>query len=163
MVFYQPTPVRHILHMIRMCALTAADVLVDLGSGLGHVPILVSLLSQARAVGVEVDSAYVATARECARGIGLNRVQFVRQNALDADLSFATAFYLYTPFTGVMLEEALSRLRQLSARRPIRICTFGPCTQVLAREPWLATDATPEADRIVLFHAHTPSHHKTDH
>jgi hypothetical protein len=35
MVFYQPTPARHIFSLIGITALTATDVLVDLGSGLG--------------------------------------------------------------------------------------------------------------------------------
>ena len=36
MVFYQPTPARHIFDLIRRIALNERDVLVDLGSGLGR-------------------------------------------------------------------------------------------------------------------------------
>jgi hypothetical protein len=42
MVPYQPTPVRHILHLIAAAMVAEDDVFVDLGSGLGHVPLLVS-------------------------------------------------------------------------------------------------------------------------
>jgi hypothetical protein len=154
MVFYQPTPARHILQMLRLCALTQADTLIDLGSGLGHVPILASLLSEARAIGIELESAYIATARDCARTLNLRRATFLQQNAADADLSTGTAFYLYTPFTGVTLQTVLDNLRQQSRNRHIRICTFGPCTQIVAQESWLkAADATIAADRIALFHA----------
>src|SRR5579863_451361 len=51
MVFYQPTPARHILQLIRLSALSASDTLVDLGSGLGHVPILASILTGAHCIG----------------------------------------------------------------------------------------------------------------
>jgi Methyltransferase domain len=151
MVFYQPTPARHILHMLRLCALCAADVLVDLGSGLGHVPILAALLTPARCVGIEMEPAYIATARACARGLGVSRAEFLEQDARAADLSTGTVFYLYTPFTGSILANVLSGLRQQSAQRVLRICTFGPCTQTVAREPWLTAHATPEASRITLF------------
>jgi hypothetical protein len=154
MVFYQPTPARHILHMLRLCALTATDTLIDLGSGLGHVPILASLLTEARTIGIELESAYVATAHECAHNLNLRRAEFIRQDAREADLSAATVFYLYTPFTGSILEAVLHRLREQGAHRPIRICAFGPCTQRIAQEPWLkAADASTAADRIALFRA----------
>jgi hypothetical protein len=158
MVFYQPTPARHILHMLRLCALTHADTLIDLGSGLGHVPILASLLTPARAIGIELEPAYIATARECARSLNLHRAAFIQQNAIDADLSAGTVFYLYTPFTGSILDAVLHKLREQSAHRTIRICTFGPCTQTVAQEPWLTasdaiTDATTAAGRIALFRA----------
>jgi hypothetical protein len=152
MVFYQPTPARHILQMLRLCALSAGDVLVDLGSGLGHVPILAALLTRARCVGIELEPTYIATARACACSLGLSRAEFQQQDARAADISTGTVFYLYTPFTGSILESVLRRLQQESRQRVLRICTFGPCTLTVAREPWLTAHATPEADRITLFH-----------
>ena len=67
MVFYQPTPARHILHLITASAFSQGDVFVDLGSGLGHVALLASMLTGVRSLGIEVDPAYVASAQECAR------------------------------------------------------------------------------------------------
>jgi len=153
MVFYQPTPARHILYMLDLCALTKEDTLVDLGSGLGHVPILASLLTPARCIGIELEPAYIATARECARSLGLSRAEFVRQDAREADLSAATVVYLYTPFTGSILETVLRQLRERSAHRALRICTFGPCTEIVAKEPWLTRDTAISPDRIALFRA----------
>src|SRR5205085_7246827 len=43
MVFYEWTPARHIFDLIDRTALSEHDVLVDLGSGLGHVPLLASI------------------------------------------------------------------------------------------------------------------------
>jgi hypothetical protein len=151
MVFYQPTPARHIFSLIGMTTLTATDVLVDLGSGLGHVPLLVSICTRAHSIGIELQEAYVECARRSAHRLNLNKVTFVRQDARAADLSSGTVFYLYTPFTGSILSAVLNLLRREAANRQIRICTFGPCTTVVAEERWLEAAATPEADRIALF------------
>jgi hypothetical protein len=150
-VFYQPTPVRHILQMIEVSGLSEADVLVDLGSGLGHVPLLASILTRARSIGIEAEAAYVASARECAESLGLSPVTFVQQDARDADLSTGTVFYLYTPFTGALLQSVLDKLRKEGGKRDIRVCTLGPCTLVVAKEPWLRESAPPNADRIACF------------
>src|SRR5580692_1368351 len=107
----QPTPVRHILHLIAACALSQENVFVDLGSGLGHVPVLVSMLTGARSLGIEVEAAYVASAQQCAQSLRLSRVHFIARDARIADLSAGSVFYLYSPFTGSILTEVLNRLR----------------------------------------------------
>jgi hypothetical protein len=151
MVFYQPTPARHIFGLIGLTALTATDVFVDLGSGLGHVPLLVSICTPARSVGIELEAAYVERARQCAQRLNLNRVTFLQQDARAADLSIGTVFYLHTPFTGSILRRVLNLLRREAASRRIRICTYGPCTPVIAEEPWLEAAVAPETHRITLF------------
>ena len=151
MVFYQPTPVRHLMAMIAASGLSEKDVLVDLGSGMGHVPMLASMLSGARCVGVELDGAYVARAREGAVALGLDRVEFVEGDARGADYSEGTVFYLYTPFTGSVLREVLEKLRAEGERRAIRVCTLGPCAEVVAGERWLEACGVVEAGRVVVF------------
>lgn len=156
MVFYQPTPVRHILDMIQLSGLGQEDVLVDVGSGLGHVPMLASILSGARAIGIEVDPVYVRCARECAAGLGLELVTFAEADARDADLSAGTVFHLYTPFTGGMLRAVLERLRDEGERRAIRVCTLGPCAEVVAEEPWLQAATAVDGDRVSCFRSVNP-------
>jgi hypothetical protein len=151
MVFYQPTPVRHILHLIAATALAEDDVFVDLGSGLGHVPLLVSMVTGARSLGIEVQAAYVASARECAQRLHLSRVRFIPQDAREADLSSGTVFYLYSPFNGSILTDVLSALRMESTRRSIKICSLGPCTRTVANETWLKASALRDAGRITVF------------
>ncbi|WP_263354612.1 methyltransferase domain-containing protein [Acidicapsa acidisoli] len=151
MMFYQPTPVRHILRLLSASALSETDILVDLGSGLGHVPLLASILTGARSFGIEVEGSYVASARECAQNLCLSRVQFVEQDAQAADLSKGTVFYLYSPFTGSILTNVLDKLRNESAARPIRICTLGPCASIVAKEPWLKASTLPDGEKITLF------------
>jgi Methyltransferase domain len=151
MVFYQPTPARHIFRLIDMTGMTGTDVLVDLGSGLGHVPLLVSLCTGASSIGIELEAAYVKRARQCAQRLNLNKVTFLHQDARAADLSIGTVFYLHTPFTGSILSRVLDLLRREAATRRIRICSYGPCTSVIADEPWLEAAETPETHRIALF------------
>jgi hypothetical protein len=150
-VFYQPTPARHIFRLIEQAALTATDVLVDLGSGLGHVSLLVSICTDACSIGIELESSYVERARQCAQKLNLDRVRFIQQDARAADLSSGTVFYLYTPFTGSMMSRVLNLLRHEAATRRIRICSYGPCTSVIAEEPWIEATATPEPHRVAVF------------
>ncbi|SEJ50753.1 hypothetical protein [Frateuria terrea] len=156
MVFYQPTPARHVLDMLARSALGPRDVLVDLGSGLGHVPMLAALCTGARAVGVEWQPAYVACARRAARALGLDGVHFVAADARDADLSEGTLFFLYTPFGGNLLRGVLDALHAQAIRRPIRLCTFGPCSRIVAGETWLRADGPLAPDRAVVFDAVVP-------
>jgi hypothetical protein len=151
MVFYQPTPARHIFALTAVGAISESDVLVDLGSGLGHVPLLVSVCTSARGIGIEVEPGYVACARRCAEGLNLSRVSFLEADARDADFSNGTVFYLYTPFSGSILRAVMNSLRKQAAVRAIKICTFGPCTPAIAEEPWLEAMTTPETDRITVF------------
>lgn len=151
MVFYQPTPARHIFDLIDRTALTESDVLVDLGSGLGHVPLLASICTSARSIGIELESAYIDCARHSARGLNLDHVTFLKQDARTADLSSGTVFYLYTPFIGAILRSVLDSLQREASRRQIRICTFGPCTPIIAQEQWLEASGPLYTDRIAVF------------
>jgi hypothetical protein len=151
MVFYQPTPARHVFDLLDRAALDEEDVLVDLGSGLGHVVLLTAIFCAARSVGIEWQPAYVDTARRSAADLNLSRATFVHSDVRSADLSSGTVFYLYTPFTGAILRDVLAALRKESTRRAIRLCTFGPCTQALAAQTWLRPSAPLADDRIAIF------------
>ncbi|HEX7111204.1 MAG TPA: class I SAM-dependent methyltransferase [Mizugakiibacter sp.] len=151
MVFYQPTPARHVFALVERAALSERDVLVDLGAGLGHVPLLAAICSGARGIGIEREAAYVASARRCAAALNLANVAFIEQDARDADLTEGTVFYLYTPFAGAILRRVLDALRHEAERRAVRVCTFGPCTPVVAEEPWLMADGATRTDTLALF------------
>lgn len=156
MVFYQPTPARHIFDLLERIALTKEDVLIDIGSGLGHVPMLTSIWTNASSVGVELEPAYVACARRTAESLNLKRATFIQQDALTADFVSGTVFYLYTPFTGTMLRTTLDLLRREANTRTIRICTFGSCTQTIAAESWLEIVGDAGRDRISIFQSYFP-------
>lgn len=151
MVFYQPTPARHIFDLIARLRLDAHDLLIDLGAGLGHLPLVVAACTPSRSLGVELEAAYVEIARRSARGLNLDRAGFIQADARAADLSAGTVFYLYTPFTGSVLRSVLDTLRGIALARAIRVCTLGPCTAMIAAEPWLRSDEDLRGDRIVLW------------
>ena len=151
MVFYQSTPARHIFDLIHRTALKENDVLIDLGSGLGHVPLLASICTRARSIGVELEPVYVDCARQSAEMLNLKNVTFIQQDARAAKLTDGTVFYMYTPFTGNMLRAVLDSLQREGDRRDIRICTFGPCTATVADEDWLEVVGVPQADRVSIF------------
>lgn len=151
MVAYQPTPARHVFDLIERIQLDGRDVLVDIGSGLGHVAMLASICSDASSLGIEMEGAYVDCAQRSAQSLQLPRVNFIRQDARAADYSSGTVFYLYTPFTGTILRTVLDLLREQAARRDIRLCTYGPCTLAIAREPWLEVIDPAGAGRAAIF------------
>jgi hypothetical protein len=150
MVAYQPTPARHLVDLIRRSCLNAQDVFIDLGSGLGHVALLVAACTNAQTVGIEIEPAYVEAARRCAAELHLTQATFLAQDVREADLSSGTVFYLYTPFRGAILRAVLHRLRAKANERAIRVCTFGPCTPIVAAESWLALDAA-QSGHVSVF------------
>jgi tRNA A58 N-methylase Trm61 len=153
MVAYQPTPGRAILSLLERADIQAHDVLVDLGSGLGWVVILVALLSEARTVGIEFEPTYCEYARSCARALNVSRAEFVHADARETSLANGTVFFLYTPFRGEMLQQVLRRLRAEAEQRPIRVCTYGPCTPLVATADWLAPRDPHDfrEDEVVVF------------
>jgi hypothetical protein len=157
MVFYQPTPARHIFDFIARARITERDVMIDLGSGLGHVPLLVSICTDARGVGIEVEPGYADCARQSASELNLSNVTFLRQDARDADLSSGTVFFLYTPFVGGILRDVLGELRRVASDHDLRVCTFGPCTEAVGKEPWLERVGDVETGRIAVFRSANPA------
>lgn len=151
MVFYQPTPVRHVFDLVERAGITGDDVFVDLGSGLGHVPMLVSLLTGAHCIGVEREPVYADLASRSAASLRLDKVSFEAQDVRAADFSLGTAFYLYTPFTGAILRGVLDALHREAERRAIQVITFGPCTNIVGSESWLAPVGSCDANRIAVF------------
>lgn len=155
-VFYQPTPARSALELLSLAQLGPRDVVLDCGSGLGHVALLGAIASDARFVGVEREPAYVRVARECVRSLSLARVSFVCGDILDASMDEATVIYLFTPCTGALLDRVIQRIRQQSERRPLRVASLGPASFALAAERWLRPLVAVSAARIALFDAGTP-------
>ena len=153
MVFYQPTPTRHIFDLFDRAELSDSDVLVDIGSGLGHVPMLTAIHTGACGVGVEVEPVYVECARRAARMLNLERATFIAGDARTVSLDSGTVFYLYTPFSGSMLRTMLDLLREEGRKRDIRLCTLGPVTATVAAESWLDPKDESSPNRVAIFHS----------
>ncbi|MDB5144959.1 MAG: class SAM-dependent methyltransferase [Mucilaginibacter sp.] len=137
MIFYQKTPARIILELIKKAEFKPQDVFFDLGSGLGQVAILVHLLTSVVSKGVEFEPAFCNYAKACAADLNLNDVDFINIDARYADYSLGTIFFMYTPFEGKMLQDVLQNLSGEAKKRKIKIFTYGPCTPAVAQQNWL--------------------------
>lgn len=147
MVFYQKTPARIVFEMVEKLNFTKQDVFFDIGSGLGQAVMLVNLLTGVTVAGVEFEPAFCAYAQCCAASLNLSNVSFFNVDARGADYSKGTVFFMYTPFSGNMLDDVLDKLKKESMTRKITIVTYGPCAEQVALQNWLAM-AGPKGDNI---------------
>ena len=135
MAFYQKTPARIIFELCKK--INHHDIFFDIGCGVGQVVILVNLMSNAKAIGIEFEPAYCYYAKEVASRFRLVNVLFINDNAKNIDYSEGSVFFLYTPFFGTMLRQVLSLLQKHSFDKMIRIFTYGPCSIEIAKQNWL--------------------------
>ena len=93
---YVPTPMEAVDVILGLAAVGPDDVVYDLGSGDGRIPIAAAQRHGARGMGIEIDPALVRRAGENARAAGVaDRVRFVRGDLFRADLRPATVVTLY--------------------------------------------------------------------
>ena len=95
-VIYVPTPQEVVDAMLQMANVTAKDVVYDLGSGDGRIPITAAQKYGARAVGIDIDPQRIKEANEnlAKAGVG-DKVKFLNQDLFETDLSPATVITLY--------------------------------------------------------------------
>ena len=92
------TPTRHEIAdaMLKLAGVGPDDVVYDLGSGDGRIPIIAAQKYGARGVGIEIDPRLVERSWENAnQGEVANRVSFVVGDLFEADLSTATVIAVY--------------------------------------------------------------------
>lgn len=124
MLPYQPSGVSPIVRALMEVPVVAADVVVDVGAGLGKVVLLTKLLTGASARGVELDPGFVARARGAAAARAID-VSFTAGDARDASIDDATVFFFYVPFTGPVLAAMLEKIERVASRRAIVVCALG--------------------------------------
>jgi SAM-dependent methyltransferase len=95
-VIYVPTPQEVVDAMLAMANVTAKDVVYDLGSGDGRIPITAAQKYGARAIGIDIDPQRIKEANEnlAKAGVG-NKVKFLNQDLFATDISDATVVTLY--------------------------------------------------------------------
>ncbi|PQJ26829.1 hypothetical protein BSZ35_18020 [Salinibacter sp. 10B] len=110
-VLYVPTAPSVVRTMLEVAGVTERDVVYDLGSGDGRMPIMAAKEFGARGIGLEIDSALVAEARGEAQVQGVSdKVKFRQKDLFSADLSKATVVTLYLgPAINVRLRPKLLR------------------------------------------------------
>jgi cyclopropane fatty-acyl-phospholipid synthase-like methyltransferase len=95
-VKYVPTPQSAVDAMLELAHVTAADVVYDLGSGDGRIPITAALRYGARGVGIEIDRFVLRDALDNVRKAGVgDRVTFLNQDLFESDISAATVVTLF--------------------------------------------------------------------
>jgi hypothetical protein len=93
---YVPTPPGVVSAMLEVAQVGKDDVLYDLGSGDGRIPITAAKRYGTRSVGVDIDPERIQEANENAQKEGVSdRVQFRQQDLFETDLSEATVITLY--------------------------------------------------------------------
>lgn len=90
------TPMPVVKRMLELAGVNADSVVFDLGCGDGRVVVTAASKYGARGVGVDIDPVRIAEARSRARRAGVeDRVDILRQDIFDTDISPATVVYLY--------------------------------------------------------------------
>ena len=93
---YIRTPTGIVDTMLALANVTADDVVYDLGSGDGRIPIMAAKKYGARAVGIEIEPELVEKARANARKAGVSDlVEFRQGDLFEADIRDATVVTLY--------------------------------------------------------------------
>jgi cyclopropane fatty-acyl-phospholipid synthase-like methyltransferase len=95
-VIYVPTPQQVVDTMLKVAKVTKADVIYDLGSGDGRIPITAARVYGARGVGIDIDPVRIAEANANAKDAGVtDRVTFRTADLFTSDISEATVVTLY--------------------------------------------------------------------
>ena len=95
-VKFVPSPDSVVDAMLKLARVTAADVVYDLGSGDGRIPITAAKEYGARGVGIEIDPVRIREANDNLKKAGVgDRVRFVQQDLFEADIREATVVTLF--------------------------------------------------------------------
>jgi cyclopropane fatty-acyl-phospholipid synthase-like methyltransferase len=95
-VRYVPSPDSVVDAMLQLARVSANDIVYDLGSGDGRIPIAAAQRYGAIGVGIEIDARLNRDAVDSAKKAGVgDRVRFLTQDLFDADISQATVVTLF--------------------------------------------------------------------
>jgi precorrin-6B methylase 2 len=93
---YVPTPEEVVQAMLQLAEVTPKDVVYDLGSGDGRIPIAAARQFGARAVGIDIDNTKIVEAGANARAAGVgDKVIFRNEDLFTANIREATVVTLY--------------------------------------------------------------------
>ena len=138
-IHYVPTPEEVVEAMLRLADVGPNDVVYDLGSGDGRIPIAAARRFGASGVGIDLDPKLVAQATRNAQEAGVaGRVRFFEGDIFEADLSQATVVTLY------LLTSINERLRP-KLQKELR-----PGTRIVSHQ-FRMGDWNPDREIIVDF------------
>jgi SAM-dependent methyltransferase len=110
-IHYVPTPPEVVDAMLDLARVGPGDVVYDLGSGDGRIPIEAARRHGATGVGIELDPRLVTLARKGAAKAGVaSKVSFSKADIFKTNLSKASVVMLYlSPTTNLRLRDKLRR------------------------------------------------------
>ena len=112
-VIYVPTPQEVVEAMLTLAGVTAKDVVYDLGSGDGRIPITAAQKFGATATGYDINPVRIKEAQDnLAKSNVGNKVKFVNADLFETDLSPASVITLYLlPSLNLKLMPKLKQLK----------------------------------------------------
>jgi predicted RNA methylase len=151
-VIFVPTPEEVVDVMLKVAKVTKNDVVYDLGSGDGRIPIAAAKQYGARAVGIDIDPQRITEANANLKTAGatdagvLSRVRFLNQDLFTTNISEATVVTLYLlPSLNIKLIPKLNK-------------ELKPGTRVVSHAFDMGPDIKPDIDpinvngRVVYFY-----------
>ncbi len=122
LVPYVPSGVAEILHAVDASGVGPRQTLVDLGSGMGKVVMLASLVSGARGLGIELDPTLARASRDAAESLSIARVRIVQGDARTVELAEGDTFFMYLPFTGAPFATVMQRIEEIARHKRVVLC-----------------------------------------
>lgn len=112
-VHFVPTPEATVDAMLEVAKVSGKDVLYDLGSGDGRIPITAAKRFGTRGVGIDIDPERIKEANEALKAAGVaDKVKFIQGDLFQQDLSQATVITLYLlPALNLKLRPTLLKLK----------------------------------------------------
>jgi hypothetical protein len=136
-VVFVPTPQPVVDAMLKMAGVHKGDVLYDLGSGDGRIPITAAKTYGVRAVGIDIDPERIAEASANAKAAGVtDLVSFREGDLFESDISEASVVTLY------LLPSLNEKLR------PKLLAELKPGTRIVSHAFDMG-DWKPEKERVV--------------
>jgi precorrin-6B methylase 2 len=136
-VIYVPTPQEVVDAMLALANVTAKDVVYDLGSGDGRIPITAAQKYGARAIGIDINPQRIeeANANLAKAGVG-DKVKFLNQDLFETDISEASVVTLYLlPSLNLKLMPTLKKLK--------------PGTRIVSHSSDMGTEWPPDKTETV--------------
>jgi SAM-dependent methyltransferase len=155
---YEGTPYEFIRWFLHVLDPSNKDIVYDLGSGYGRVPLYGALTTQATYKGIEIVPERIAEARAIKRRFAINNVEFLQGNVIDFDYSDGTIFFFFNPFIESTLKLVIESLQKTARKRRIIIVSWnGLTTDQFCFLPWLhqltleSEDGSPLHPKIRIF------------
>jgi len=143
-VIYVPTPQNVVEAMLKMANVTAKDVVYDLGSGDGRIPITAAQKYGARGTGIDINPERIkeANANLAKANVG-DKVRFLNADLFETDLSPATVITLY--LLPSLNQKLIPKLKQLKPGTRIVSHSFDMGTE------WPAEKTEDVEGRVIYY------------